>query len=92
MQSRIAAALLLVAACSGGQGSTPPDATPGAAYVVKRDTPFYDGGCAQEGKPNGVLKKKTRFTLVGAADGCWNVKLASEDEVYIRPDRVVAAP
>lgn len=76
--------------CDGG-GSTPPTATPGAAYVVQRETAFYDSGCGQDRKTDGKLKKGTRFTLVGEREGCWNIKLASEDEVYIVPDRVAPA-
>ena len=79
---------LAILACSKGQASTPPDATPGAAYVVTRETVFYDSGCAQGRAGDGKLKKRTKFTLVGAADGCWNIKLGGEDEVYIRPDHV----
>jgi hypothetical protein len=76
------------AACAKGPA---PTATPGAAYVVTRETAFYDSGCAQERATDGKLKKGTRFTLVGAGEGCWNVKLESEDEVYIVPNRVAAA-
>ena len=82
--------LALVVACSGG-ATTPPTATPGAVYVVKRETPFYDSGCIQDRKTDGKLKKGTRFTLVGEREGCWNIKLPSEDEVYIVPDRVAPA-
>lgn len=92
MPSRLAAALLLFAACPGGRGTTPPTATEGGAYVISRETPFYDSGCVQDRPNDGKLKKGTRFTLVGERDGCWNVKLGSEDEVYIRPDHVEPAP
>ena len=82
--------LALVVACPGG-ATTPPTATPGAVYVVKRETPFYDSGCAQDRKTDGKLREGTRFTLVSERDGCWNIKLRSEDEVYILPDRVAPA-
>jgi uncharacterized protein YgiM (DUF1202 family) len=74
--------------CAGGRT---PTAVPGAAYVVERETPFYDSGCAQDRKIDGKLKKGTRFTLVGEREGCWNIKLGGEDEVYIVPDRVAPA-
>lgn len=82
-------AVVLLAACDGE--TKPPDAKVGAKYVVTKETVFYDSGCAQERKADGKLKKKTTFTLVKAEDGCWNVKLDSEDEVYIVPSRVAAA-
>lgn len=78
----------LLAACPKGQA---PPATPGATYVVTRETAFHDSGCALEEGTGGKLKKGTRFTLVGEREGCWNVKLESEDEVYIVPDRVARA-
>ncbi len=80
--------LLAIAGCPKGQESAAPTATPGASYVVTRETPFYDSGCKQERANDGKLAKGTRFTLVGEREGCWNVKLAGEDEVYIVPDRV----
>jgi len=83
--------LLSIAGCPKGQGSTPPTATPGASYVITKETPFYDGGCKQEKPNDGKLAKGTKFTLVGEREGCWNVKLEGEDEVYIVPDRVAPA-
>ncbi|HEY0136575.1 MAG TPA: hypothetical protein VGB85_20975 [Nannocystis sp.] len=88
---RLFAGLLAVSLVGCAGGGTPPTATPGAAYVVKRETPFYDSGCAQDRKTDGKLKKGTRFTLVSEREGCWNIKLAGEDEVYIVPDRVAPA-
>ena len=87
---RVVAASLVVA-CSGGKSTTPPTATPGAAYLVTRETPFYDSGCVQDRPNDGKLRKGIRFVLVGERDGCWNVKLASEDEVYIRPEHIKPA-
>ncbi len=87
---RLFVVVLSLVGCDGG-GSTPPTATPGAAYVVERETPFYDSGCGQDRKTDGKLRKGTRFTLVGEREGCWNIKLGSEDEVYIVPDRVAPA-
>lgn len=83
--------VVLMLACPKGQGSTPPTATPGASYVVTRETPFYDSGCKQERPNDGKLARGTRFVLVGEREGCWNVKLEGEDEVYIVPDRVEPA-
>ncbi len=84
--------LAVLGATAGCAGRGPaPTATPGAAYVTTGETAFYDSGCAQERATDGKLKTGTRFTLVGAAEGCWNVKLDGEDEVYIVPDRVAAA-
>lgn len=78
---------LALVGCDKGS-TTPPDAAEGARYVVTRETPFFDGGCAQEGPNNGKLKKGTPFTLVGEREGCWNVRLDDEDETYIRPTHV----
>lgn len=81
-------ALLLLAACD--KNTTPPDASPGKKYTVTRETVFHDSGCS-DGLGDGKLKKGTRFTLIKAQDGCWDIKLDDEDEVYIRPDRVAPA-
>lgn len=91
MSPRAAVALLLLTACSKGQATHPPAVTPGASFIVTRDTPFYDSGCAQARPNDGKLKKRTKFTLVGATGSCWNVKLEDEDEVYIQPDNVAPA-
>lgn len=75
-------------------GTTPPSEKVGGKYVIKKDTTFYDSGCAQDrlgGKGDGKLVKGTKFTLVQAKDGCWNIRLEDEDEVYIVPERVAAA-
>ena len=96
MFHRVALCLLLsIAACAKGQAtsspSSAPTANPGDAFVVTRETPFYDSGCAQ-GRPNdGKLAKGTRFTVVGVSGNCWNVKLADEDETYIQADNVAPA-
>ena len=45
----------------------------------------------EDRKTDGKLKKGTRFTLVSEREGCWNIKLGGEDEVYIVPDRVAPA-
>lgn len=85
--------LILAAACDRGQAA-PPTSGPGApgdAFVVTRDTVFYDSGCAQARANDGKLKKGTRFVLVGVSGSCWNIKLADEDEVYIQPDHVAPA-
>lgn len=87
---RLPVLLLLLVACDSGN-TTPPDAKVGGKYVVTKETLFYDSGCSQDRKADGKLKKKTKFTLVKADDGCWNVKLESEDEVYIVPNRVATA-
>ena len=86
---RLFVGLMLLAACD--QNTTPPDAKVGGKYMVTKETVFYDSGCAQDRKADGKLKKKTKFTLVTATEGCWNVKLDSEDEVYIVPSRVASA-
>lgn len=83
--------ILTATACAKGQGTTPPDAKPGDAFVVTRDTLFYDSGCAQSRPNDGKLEKGTRFTVVAVSGSCWNVKLADEDEVYIQPDNVAPA-
>lgn len=84
----------LLVACLGvmgcDRGTTPPDAKAGAKYTVTRETVFFDSGCSH-GLGDGKLAKGTTFTLVKAEDGCWNVKLADEDEVYIVPERVTSA-
>lgn len=102
MLHRVTLCLLLsIAACAKGQATSSPassaspasgpEARPGDAFIVTRDTPFYDSGCAQ-GRPNdGKLTKGTRFTVVGVSGNCWNVKLADEDETYIQPDNVAPA-
>ncbi len=105
MFHRVALCLLLsIAACAKGQATSSPSsapessssssaaaANPGDAFVVTRETPFYDSGCAQ-GRPNdGKLAKGTRFTVVGVSGNCWNVKLADEDETYIQADNVAPA-
>lgn len=66
-------------------------ARPGDAFIVTRDTPFYDSGCAQARPNDGKLTKGTRFTVVGVNGNCWNVKLADEDETYIQADNVAPA-
>jgi hypothetical protein len=81
------ALIVLLAACD--KGTTPPDANVGGKYTVTKETVFFDSGCTNAG--GGKLKKGTRFTLVQERDGCWNIKLDDEDEVYIRPDRVAPA-
>lgn len=104
MFHRVALSLLLsLAACAKGQAtsstspssaSAPPQAAqarPGDAFVVTRDTPFYDSGCAQSRPNDGKLTKGTRFTVVGVNGNCWNVKLADEDETYIQADNVAPA-
>lgn len=91
MSPRVAAVLLLLTACPKGQETTPPEARPGDTFIVTRDTPFYDSGCAQSRPNDGKLKKRTKFTLVGAAGSCWNVKLEDEDETYIQADSVEPA-
>jgi len=83
--------LSAVTACATGPATTPVDARPGDAFVVTRETPFYDSGCAQARANDGKLKKGTRFTLVAVDGSCWNVKLGDEDEVYIQPDHVSPA-
>lgn len=80
---------LAVTGCD--RGTTPPDAKVGAKYSVTRETVFFDSGCDQDRLGDGKLKKGTTFTLVKASEGCWNVKLEDEDEVYIVPERVSAA-
>jgi hypothetical protein len=80
---------IVLAACD--KGTTPPEAKVGGKYTVTRETPFYDSGCAQDRLGDGKIKKGTRFTLVQARDGCWNIKLDDEDEVYILPERVAPA-
>ncbi len=80
----------MAVACDRGQGTTPP-ATPGAAYVTKAETVFFDGGCAQD-KASGKLKKGTRFTLVASTSECWNIRLEDEDDVYIVPEKIAPAP
>jgi len=86
----LSTALVLAVACDQ-KSSSPPAARPGEAFVVTRDTEFYDSGCAQGRANDGKLKKGTRFTLVGASGSCWNVRLADEDEVYIQPANVAPA-
>jgi len=81
--------MLLLVACD--RDTTPPAEKVGGKYVVTKETVFFDSGCSQDRKADGKLKKKTKFTLVKASDGCWNIKLDSEDEVYIVPSRVAAA-
>lgn len=83
--------LSTLTACARGQPTAAPEAKPGDAFVVTRDTPFYDSGCAQARANDGKLKKGTRFTLVGVDGSCWNVKLGDEDEVYIQPGSVAPA-
>lgn len=92
MFHRVALGLLFFTACDKGQATAPPEARPGAAFVVTRETPFYDSGCAQSRANDGKLTKGTKFTLVGASGNCWNVKLGDEDETYIQPTNVAAAP
>jgi hypothetical protein len=77
---------LLVVACDD-KNTTPPDAKPGAKYTVTKETVFHDSGCS-DGLGDGKLKKGTKFTLVKAVEGCWNIKLEDEDEVWIVPGRV----
>lgn len=80
---------LVGAGCDKGS-TTPPEAREGGRYVVTRETPFYDSGCQQSRPNDGKLKKNTRFTLVRASGGCWNIKLEDEDETYIQPLNVRA--
>lgn len=85
--------LLIFTACAKDQATaTPPAAKPGDAFIVTRETPFYDSGCAQARPNDGKLQKGTRFTLVGTSGNCWNVKLDDEDETYIQPGNVMPAP
>ncbi len=83
------AAVIVGVGCDKGS-TTPPEARTGGRYVVTKETPFYDSGCQQARPNDGKLKKNTRFTLVGDAGGCWNIKLADEDETYIQPTNVRA--
>lgn len=85
----VVVSFLGVAGCD--RGTTPPDAKVGGKYTVTRETVFYDSGCAQDRLGDGKLKKGTKFTLVKSSEGCWNVKLEDEDEVYILPERVAPA-
>ncbi|HEY8378452.1 MAG TPA: hypothetical protein VIK91_18275 [Nannocystis sp.] len=82
--------VIVIASPACDRETTPPEPRPGATYRTTRETPFYDSGCAQERLPDGKLRKNTTFILVGERDGCWNVKLSDEDEVYIRPTNVRA--
>ncbi len=91
MVHRVALSLLIFTACDKGQATAPPEAKPGDAFVVTRDTPFYDSGCAQARRNDGKLTKGTKFTLVGTSGNCWNVKLGDEDETYIQPENVAPA-
>jgi hypothetical protein len=96
MFHRVALSLLIwMTACDKGQATTttttPAEAKPGDVYLVTRETPFYDSGCAQARPNDGKLAKGTRFTLVGKNGSCWNVKLGDEDETYIQPDNVAPA-
>jgi hypothetical protein len=90
MPRRVPVALLLLAACPKSSTS-PPEARVDGSYVVTRETPFYDSGCSQDRANDGKLRKGTKFTLIDARDGCWHVRTADEDDVYIRPDRVAPA-
>jgi hypothetical protein len=95
-QRALLSLLLSIAACAKGQATSSSDAPsadakPGDAFIVTRDTPFYDSGCAQARPNDGKLTKGTRFTVVGVNGSCWNVKLADEDETYIQPDNVAPA-
>lgn len=83
------ALLLSLGACDKGG---PVEPRVDGRYLVARDTPFFDSGCAQDRLPDGKLKKKTRFTLLSIQGECWNIKLDDEDEVYIHPDHVRAEP
>ncbi len=91
MFHRVALCLLIFTACANGQATAPAEPKVGDAYVVTRETAFYDSGCAQSRPNDGKLKKGTRFTLVGVSGNCWNVKLGDEDEVYIQPEHVTRA-
>lgn len=82
--------VIVIASVACDKSTSPPDANVGGTYSVTRETPFFDSGCDQDRLGDGKLKKKTRFTLVAAREGCWTIKLDDEDETYIRPTHVAA--
>lgn len=78
--------VIVIASGACDKETTPPEPRPGAAYRLTRETPFHDSGCEQSA--NGTLRPNTRFVLIAAREGCWNIKLRDEDETYIVPAHV----